>query len=99
VVVDSTGLKVFGEGEWKVRQHGYTKRRTWRKVQLGVDADTHEVVAALVTTNGVGDGEVLPTLLDQFDDPIAQISADGAYDSHGCYQAIEAWGGKSRYPA
>jgi hypothetical protein len=90
VVVDSTGLKVFGEGEWKVRQHGYSKRRTWRKVHLCMDTDTHEVVAALVTTNGVGDGEVLPALLDQFDDPIAQLSADGAYDGHGCYQAIEA---------
>jgi hypothetical protein len=98
VVVDSTGLKVFGEGEWKVRQHGYTKRRTWRKVQLGVDADTHEVVAALVTTNGVGDGEVLPTWLDQIDDPIAQISADGAYDSHGCYHAIEARGARAAIP-
>jgi hypothetical protein len=98
VVVDSTGLKVFGEGEWKVRQHGYSKRRTWRKAHLGVDADTHEVVAALVTTNGVGDGEILPALLDQFDDPIAQLSADGAYDSHGCYQAIEARGAKAAIP-
>jgi Transposase DDE domain len=98
VVVDSTGLKVFGEGEWKVRQHGYSKRRTWRKVHLCVDANLHEVVAALVTTNGVGDGEVLPALLDQFDDPIAQLSADGAYDSHGCYQAIEARGAKAAIP-
>lgn len=73
-----------------MRQHRYGKRRTSRKVRLGVDADTHEVVAALVTTNNVGDGEVLPTLLHQVADPIAQHFADGAYDSHGCYQAIEA---------
>lgn len=98
VVVDSTGLKVFGEGEWKVRQHGYSKRRTWRKVHWGVDADTHEVVAGLVTTNGVGDGEVLPTLLDQIEGPIAQLCADGAYDSHGCYQAIEARGAQAAIP-
>ena len=96
VVMGSTGLKVFGEGEWKVRQHGYSKRRTWRKVHLGVHADTHEGVAALVTTNGVGDGEILPALLDQFDDP--QLLADGAYDSHACYQAIEARGGKAVIP-
>ncbi len=51
VVVDSTGVKVFGEGEWKVRQHGYTYRRTWRKVHLGVDEASGEIVAAVATTN------------------------------------------------
>lgn len=88
VVIDSTGLKVFGEGEWKVRQHGVGKRRTWRKLHLGVDEATGEVVASLVTVNGVGDSEVLPELLDQVDEPIAQVSGDGAYDTHQCYRVI-----------
>lgn len=88
VVVDSTGLKVFGEGEWKVRQHGYSKRRTWRKLHVGVDEATQEIVATLTTTNAVGDGEVLPELLDQIPEPIAQVSADGAYDTRACHEAI-----------
>ncbi len=88
VVIDSTGLKVFGEGEWKVRQHGYSKRRTWRKLHVGVDEATQEIVATLTTTNAVGDGEVLPELLDQIPEPIAQVSADGAYDTRACHEAI-----------
>jgi len=59
-VFDSTGLKVFGEGEWKVRQHGYGKRRTWRKLHLGVDEASGEIIASVLTTNDFGDGEILP---------------------------------------
>jgi IS5 family transposase len=88
LVVDSTGLKVFGEGEWKVRQHGYSKRRTWRKLHVAVDEATHEIVATLATTNAVGDGEVLPELLDQLPEPIEQVSADGAYDTRACHETI-----------
>ena len=68
LLVDSTGVKVFGEGEWKVRQHGYTRRRTWRKLHLGIDAVTGEIVAAVVTTNSDTDGQILPDLLAQVDD-------------------------------
>ena len=64
MVVDSTGVKVFGEGEWKVRQHGYTHRRTWRKVHVGVDEASGEIVAAVVTTNDYHDSQLLPDLLD-----------------------------------
>ncbi len=81
VVVDATGLKVFGEGEWKVRQHGYSYRRTWRKLHLAVDERSHEVLAAALTTNDVGDNEMLPELLSAFDGPIEQVSADGSYDT------------------
>lgn len=88
VVVDSTGVKVFGEGEWKVRQHGYTYRRTWRKVHVGVDEASGEIVAAAVTTNNYGDSQLLPDLLAQVDDPIAQVSGDGSYDRRTCYEAI-----------
>ena len=88
MVVDSTGVKVFGEGEWKVRQHGYTRRRTWRKIHVGVDEASGEIVAAVVTTNDYHDSQLLPDLLDQVDEAIAQVSGDGAYDRRRCYEAI-----------
>ena len=89
VVVDSTGVKVFGEGEWKVRQHGYTRRRTWRKVHVGVDEASGEIVAAVVTTNSSHDSQVLPDLLAQVEGELTQVSGDGAYDRRGCYAAIK----------
>lgn len=88
MVVDSTGIKVYGEGEWKVRQHGYSRRRTWRKLHLGVDEATHEFVAVVVTTNDFKDSQLLEDLLAQVADEIKQVSADGAYDSRNCYDAI-----------
>jgi hypothetical protein len=88
LVVDSTGFKVYGEGEWKVRQHGWSKRRTWRKLHLGLDEATGQVVAALVTTNQKSDKEMLPGLLQQVEQEIKQVSADGAYDYVECYAAI-----------
>ena len=87
-VVDSTGLKIFGEGEWKVRQYGYSKRRTWRKLHLAIDANDQEIEAAVVTTNDFKDSEVLPDLLDQIDSELSQVSGDGGYDSHESYQLI-----------
>ena len=98
LVVDSTGLKVFGEGEWKVRQHGWAKRRTWRKLHLGVDEATGEIVAQLVTSNDVTDGSVLRSLLEQVDDVVLQVTADGAYDTTDCYSAIEALGALAVIP-
>ena len=89
VVIDSTGLKIFGEGEWEVRKHGWSKRRTWRKLHLAIDERTGEILAEMTTTADVGDCECLPTLLDGIAEPIAQVSADGAYDTIGCHQAIE----------
>ena len=80
VVVDSTGVKVYGEGEWKTRQHGVSKRRTWRKLHLAVDEATGEILASAVTDNSCHDGEMLGGLLDEITDPISQVSADGAYD-------------------
>lgn len=88
VVVDSTGIKVYGEGEWEVRQHGYSRRRTWRKLHLGVDAATGELVAVVVSTNSFKDSQLLPDLLEQVEDEISQVSADGASDSRNCYAAI-----------
>ena len=88
-MVDSTGCKVYGEGEWKVRVHGTSKRRTWRKLHLGVDESSGEIVAAVLSSNDVSDGEALPQLLEQVDEPIAQLSGDGAYDKRPCYQALQ----------
>jgi len=90
VGVDSTGVKVSGEGEWKVRQHGYTYRRTWRKVPVGVDEASGELVAAVVTTNNYSDSQILPDLLAQVEEEIAQGSGDGGYDRRNCYEAIGA---------
>lgn len=88
VVIDSTGCKIYGEGEWKVRQHGYSKRRTWRKLHLGVDEASGEIVAAVVTTNDVADSAVLEDVLEQIEAPIGQVSADGIYDKRVCYEAL-----------
>lgn len=90
VVIDSTGLKVYGEGEWNVRQHGTGRRRTWRKLHLAVDAGDHEVIAAELTAAFVGDAEALPELLDQLPsgEPVASVAADGAYDTQVCHRAL-----------
>jgi hypothetical protein len=88
LVVDSTGVKVFGEGEWKVRQHGYTRRRTWKKLHVGVDEATGDILAMAVTDNSVADHQELPGLLDQIEEPLQQVSADGAYDKRSAYEAI-----------
>ncbi|XDJ35223.1 MAG: IS5 family transposase [Burkholderia sp.] len=92
LVVDSTGLKVYGEGEWKVRQHGYSKRRTWRKVHLALNANTGQVHAALMTNQNVADGDALAKLLDQIprEKQIDVIGGDGAYDTKPCHAAIAA---------
>lgn len=88
IVCDSTGVKVYGEGEWKVRQHGYSKRRTWRKLHLSIDEQTLEIVVAGGSTNSVSDGEMLPVMLAEVRDEVCQVSADGAYDQRKCYDAI-----------
>jgi hypothetical protein len=87
IVIDSTGLKVYGEGEWKVRQHGYSKRRTWRKLHLSVNENTHEIEAVALTEASVDDAEVGQDLLEGTPGEIEQVSADGAYDKRKFYQA------------
>jgi hypothetical protein len=100
LVIDSTGLKVYGEGEWKVRKHGWSKRRTWRKVHLAMDANTGQICAALMTHQDEGDGEVLPDLLDQIpaDVMIDTIGGDGAYDTKACHARIAAHGAVPSIP-
>jgi IS5 family transposase len=98
VVVDSTGFKVFGEGEWKVRQHGYNYRRTWRKLHVGINEACGEIVATVVTTSNYSDNEVLPDLLDQVEEKIEQVSGDGAYDKRKCYETIRGRQARAAIP-
>lgn len=88
ILVDATGLKVFGEGEWKVRTHGVGKRRTWRKLHIAMDEATGEILASVATTSNVSDKEVLPILLKQIRGEIGQVTADGGYDYRSCYEVI-----------
>jgi hypothetical protein len=92
ILLDSTGLKVFGEGEWKVRKHGYSKRRTWRKLHLAIDARTQEVVACLTTESGVTDASQAGALLGDVDGEVESAKADGAYDQRAVYEALGARG-------
>jgi hypothetical protein len=91
-VIDFTGLKVFGEGEWKVKQPGYSKHRTWQKLHLAINATNQEIEATVVTTNDFKDSEILPDLLEQIDSALSQVSGDGGYDSNKSYQLISARG-------
>ena len=98
LILDSTGLKVYGEGEWKVRQHGYSKRRTWLKLHLAVDPETHELRAAVVSGPGVTDEQAVPALLEQVDEPISGAGADGAYDRRSVYEALDRRGARAVIP-
>lgn len=98
LVVDSSGLKVYGEGEWKVRKHGWSKRRTWCAIHIGVDVDTQQVLACVMNEHGGGDAAVLPDVLAEVNEPLQAVGADGAYDTVGCYGAIETYGARAIIP-
>lgn len=89
IVVDSTGLKIYGEGEWKVRKHGYSKRRTWRKLHLGVDESTGYIYASVLTDNSKDDAAQVETLLEQIEEEVDKFSGDGAYDRITCWDVLE----------
>jgi hypothetical protein len=88
IVIDATGLRVYGAGGWRVWKHRVCRRRTWRKLHLGIDESTKEIVAVELTGSRVHDSQPLPALLEQIPDPIAQVSGDGAYDTRVCYEAV-----------
>ena len=98
LAVDSTGIKLYGEGEWKVRLHGAEKRRTWRKLHLLIDHTTHECVALLMTDKDVLDRRELPGLLRGVAGEVAEVLGDGAYDFQDCYKAIRERGALSVIP-
>jgi hypothetical protein len=99
VVFDSTGLKVFGEGEWKVRKHGYSKRRTWRKVHVGMCADSGQVVVSAMTSNNVSDDEAMIHMMGALEGiPLGDVLGDGAYDTIDCREAVHDLGGRQVIP-
>jgi len=90
IVMDSTGLKIYGEGEWKVRMHGVSKRRTWRKLHIGANPDDGEIQAVILTENSVSDDATVEVLLEQIEQEIINFGADGAYDKRKVYDSLNA---------
>jgi hypothetical protein len=88
VVIDATGLKVYGAGEWLTEKHGERGRRTWRKLHLAVDPTSGEILASELTTTGEGDAALVGPLLDRITGAIASVTADGAYDGEPVYRAV-----------
>ena len=88
LLVDSTGVKLSGPGEWLVEKHGTQRRRAWRKLHLAVDAKTGTIVASTLTSKEVDDAAELGPLLDQVEEPLAAVIADGAYDQDRVYDAV-----------
>jgi len=86
VLVDTTGLKVFGEGEWKVRQHGHIKKRLWRKLHLALNEANQEIEAFELKELGFQDGDGLPLLINGIDKEIDRVTGDGAYDQYKLYK-------------
>jgi IS5 family transposase len=88
LLVDSTGVKLSGPGEWLIEKHGTQRRRAWRKLHLGIDAKTGTIVASTLTGKEVDDAAELGPLLDQVDEPLAAVVADGAYDQDNVYDTV-----------
>ena len=89
VIFDSTGIKVFGKGEWKVRKRGDSKRRTWRKVHVSICADPGQVIISTMTSNDVSDDTAMLHRMDALDGvSLGNVLGDGAYDTMDCREAI-----------
>ena len=89
LLVDSTGLKHYGPGEWLVAKHGTQRHRAWKKLHVGLDPGTGRIVAATLTDHDVDDASQVGGLLDQIDGPLGTFLADGAYDQSGVYEAVD----------
>ncbi len=98
ILVDASGVKIFGEGEWKVKIHGKQKRRKWVKIHVALDLDTQEVVAVATTQSGVSDSKVLKTLLGDIKEPLDTVIADGAYDDREAREEIRKRKAKALIP-
>jgi hypothetical protein len=88
LLVDSTGLKLCGAGEWLIEKHGTRTRRSWRKLHIGMDANTGEIVATALTTNDIDDASQVGPLLDQVEGSVASFTGDGAYDQDSVYRTV-----------
>jgi Transposase DDE domain len=89
IVIDSTGLKVFGAGEWRSDAYRHPKRRTWRKLHLSINAASQEIVAETLTSNKCDDADMVPAILAQIELPVAKLYGDGAYDQWKLYDVLE----------
>lgn len=103
LVLDATGLKVYGEGEWKVRQHGRSKRRTWRKLHIGLDVETGEIVMAELTKKEAGDGQTGEKLLKEHSKEkskktLKRVYGDGAYDGIEFRRVVHGLGAEAVVP-
>lgn len=100
LVIDSTGIKVYGEGEWKVRTHGWSKHRTWRKLHLAIEPESGQILGVEATSNAVDDAEKVADLMNQVPDGIEveKVAADGAYDKKKTYTALNKHGTKAVIP-
>lgn len=93
IIFDSTGLKVHGEGEWKVKVHGKSKRRTWRKLHIGIDAETQDIVCCELTGNNKGDAEMAEQMLEKLPCKVKSARGDGAYDASRFRKKVHDKGG------
>ena len=98
ILIDSTGVQVVGEGEWKRLKHGESRCQVWKKLHIALDADSLDILALDVTDSVRLDGNYLPGLVNQIDGPIGQITGDGAYDKQNCYETALERGAKPVFP-
>jgi IS5 family transposase len=88
LLVDSTGVKLGGAGEWQIQKHGASRRRSWHKLRIGIDARSGDILAIELTEKDVDDAARVGALLDMITDPVASFTADGAYDQDRVYEAV-----------
>jgi hypothetical protein len=98
ILIDSTGVRVLGEGEWKRLKHGESRCQVWKKLHIAIDATSLDIVAMDVTDSVRLDCNYLPGLIEQIDGPIGQITGDGAYDKQNCYETARQRGAKPVFP-
>lgn len=98
IVFDSSGLKVYGEGEWQVRQYGTSKRRTWRKIHIGMDPQTGEILLCELTTNSQADSKVASKMLDNLPNKLKRVYGDGSYDDNQFRKKVSLKGAESIIP-
>lgn len=98
VILDASGMKICGEGEWKVKVHGRGRPRKWVKIHLAIDADTQQIVAEITSDSSVGDSKLTSSLLDQIPGSPEEVLADGAYDRAQSRKAIKDRNAKSLIP-
>ena len=98
VIVDATGLRVQGEGEWKVKVHGKGRPRKWLKIHIAIDAKTQEIIGEISTESSVDDGKAFPLVMQQVSHRVRAVIGDGAYDDKAVRDLIKRKGGKALIP-